>query len=29
LDALIEARLRKADTEIATHRRRSGPVTHR
>jgi hypothetical protein len=26
LDALIEARLRKADTEIATHRRRSGAV---
>jgi hypothetical protein len=29
LDGLVEARLRKADLEIATHRRRSGPVTHR
>jgi hypothetical protein len=29
LDALVASRLRKADMEIATHRRRSGPVTHR
>jgi hypothetical protein len=28
LDGLIEARLRKADLEVATHRRRSGPATH-
>jgi hypothetical protein len=29
LDALVASRLRKADLEIATHRRRSGLVTHR
>jgi hypothetical protein len=29
LDGLVEARLRKADLEIAAHRRRSGPATPR
>jgi hypothetical protein len=29
LDGLVEARLRRADLEIATHRRRSGPATPR
>jgi hypothetical protein len=29
LDALVEARLRKADTEIAIHRRRNGPASPR
>jgi hypothetical protein len=29
LDGLVESRLRKADLEIATHRRRSGAVPHR
>ena len=28
LDALVASRLRKADLEIAAHRRRSGPATH-
>jgi hypothetical protein len=29
LDGLVESRLRKADLEIATHRRRSGPAMPR
>jgi hypothetical protein len=28
LDALVASRLRKADMEIAAHRRLSGPPTH-